>query len=83
LLSQKELDNSLDLIIYPNPFDDVINIDQQYEFDHLKLYDINGKMVLQSSKKSIDTKLLKEGVYILKLFNYQSSIQIKIIKVKK
>ena len=83
LLSKEELDNSLNLIIYPNPFDDIINIDQQYEFDHLKLYDINGKLVLQSSKKSIDTKLLKEGVYILKLFNYQSSIQIKIIKVKK
>ena len=83
LLSHDELDNSLDLIIYPNPFDDVINIDQQYKFEHLKLYDINGKLVLQSSKKSIDTKFLKEGVYILKLFNYQSSIQIKIIKVKK
>jgi len=83
LLGQEELENSLDLRIYPNPFNEVLNIDQQYEFDHLKLYDIKGKLVLQSSKKSIDTKLLKEGVYILKLYNDQSSTQIKIIKVKK
>ena len=82
-LGQEELENSLDLRIYPNPFNEVLNIDQQYEFDHLKLYDIKGKLVLQSSKKSIDTKLLKEGVYILKLYNDQSSTQIKIIKVKK
>ena len=83
LLGQEELENDLDLRIYPNPFNEVLNIDQQYEFDHLKLYDIKGKLVLQSSKKSIDTKLLNEGVYILKLFNDQSSTQIKIIKVKK
>jgi hypothetical protein len=83
LLGQEELDNSLDLRIFPNPFNEVLNIDQQYEFDYLKLYDIKGKLVLQSSRKSIDTKLLKEGVYILKLFNDQSSTQIKIIKVKK
>ena len=83
ILSQENLENDFDLIVYPNPFDEVINIDQLYEFDYLKLYDINGKMVLQTSQKSIDTKLLEDGLYILKLFNSDSYIQFKTIKVKK
>ena len=77
------IESDIDLILYPNPFDEIININQEYNYDYLKIFDINGKLVLQSSKESVNTKFLKEGIYILKLFNSQSSSQFKIIKVKK
>jgi hypothetical protein len=77
------MESEIDLLLYPNPFDEILNISHEYKYDYLKIFDINGKLVLQTSKESIDTKFLKDGIYILKLFNSQSSSQFKIIKVKK
>jgi hypothetical protein len=81
LLGQENLENDIDLIIYPNPFDEFININQQY--DYLKLFDLSGNLVLKSSKKYLDTKFLNEGIYILKLFSSSSSSETKVIKIKK
>ena len=83
LLNNNIKESEIDLLLYPNPFDEILNITQEYNYDYLKIFDINGKLVLQTSKESIDTKFLKEGIYILKLFNSQSSSQFKIIKAKK
>ena len=83
LLNNNIKESEIDLLLYPNPFDEILNIAQEYKYDYLKIFDINGKLVLQTSKESIDTKFLKDGIYILKLFNSQSSSQFKIIKVKK
>ena len=83
LLNNNIMESEIDLLLYPNPFDEILNISHEYKYDYLKIFDINGKLVLQSSKESIDTKFLKDGIYILKLFNSQSSSQFKIIKVKK
>jgi hypothetical protein len=83
LLNDNIIESDIDILLYPNPFDEILNISQEYKYDYLKIFDINGKLVLQSSKESTDTKFLKDGIYILKLFNSQSSSQFKIIKVKK
>jgi len=81
LLGQENLENDIDLIIYPNPFDEFININQQY--DYLKLFDLSGNLVLKSSKKHLDTKFLNEGIYILKLYVSNTSSQFKVLKIKK
>jgi hypothetical protein len=81
LLGQKNLEVGSELIIYPNPFNEFININKKY--DYLKLFDISGNIVLKSSDKKLDTKFLKEGVYILKLYTSNSSSQLKVIKIKK
>ena len=81
LLGQENLENDIDLIIYPNPFDEFININQQY--DYLKLFDLSGNLVLKSSKKYLDTKFLNEGIYILKLYGSNTSSQFKVLKIKK
>ena len=81
LLGQDYLESNYDLRIYPNPFNEFININK--EFDYLKLFDIRGNLVLKSSDKNLDTKFLKEGVYILKLYSSSSSFQVKVMKIKK
>lgn len=81
LLGQENLENDIDLIIYPNPFDEFININQQY--DYLKLFDLSGNLVLKSSKKYLDTKFLNEGIYILKLYGSNTSSHFKVLKIKK
>ena len=44
---------------------------------------MNGNLVLKSSDKNLDTKFLKEGIYILKLCDSKTSQHFKVIKIKK
>ena len=80
-LGQEFLDSESDLNIYPNPFNEFININKEY--DYLNLFDMNGNLVLKSSDKNLDTKFLKEGIYILKLYDSKTSQHFKVIKIKK
>jgi len=53
------------LLGYPNPFAEVININDGYE--NVDIYDITGKLVLRTEKlNSINTENLNEGTYILR-----------------
>jgi hypothetical protein len=81
LLAKDNLEADSDLIIYPNPFNEFININQQY--DYLKLFDISGNLVFKSTDKNLDTRFLKEGIYILKLYKSNFSSDVKVIKIKK
>ena len=78
-LGQEFLDSESDLNIYPTF--NVININKEY--DYLNLFDMNGNLVLKSSDKNLDTKFLKEGIYILKLYDSKTSQHFKVIKIKK
>ena len=80
-LTSIENNRNLEIEVYPNPFNEFININQQY--DYLKLFDIGGNLVFKSIDKNLDTRLLKEGIYILKLYGSNSSSQVKVIKIKK
>mgnify|MGYP001260171270 CR=1 FL=1 len=80
-LTSTENTRNLEIEVYPNPFNEFININQ--EFDYLKLFDIGGNLVLKSSNKNLDTKFLKEGIYILKLYKSNLSSEVKVIKIKK
>lgn len=81
LLGQENFVKDPHLTIYPNPFNEFININQEYNY--LKLFDLSGNLVLKSSNKNIDTKFLKEGIYILKLYGSKSSSHFKLMKIKK
>ena len=80
-LTSTENTRNLEIEVYPNPFNEFININQQY--DYLKLFDISGNLVLKSTDKNLDTRLLKEGIYILKLYKSNFSSEVKVIKIKK
>ncbi|ASK30938.1 RNA-binding protein [Chryseobacterium sp. T16E-39] len=71
-LDVKEVQNSQVLFtVYPNPSDDILNIKAANNFvpAEAKLYDLNGRTVLQKKVEgnSISIKELTSGVYILVL----------------
>lgn len=73
--------NSVDgILIYPNPTANQIFI--QYDNDiNVQIFDLVGKKVLSTSKKTININSFKSGTYILKLTNEQNeSHSFKIIK---
>ena len=77
-LSQNELTLN-NVIIYPNPFDEFININLQETAD-IKIYDSFGKKIIQIDDfkgTKVDLRNLRRGIYFIKVDGYQIK---KIIK---
>lgn len=59
-----------DIVIYPNPVSDVINIKLDHKISKFKvsIYNTTGQLVsVHDNKKSINISQLKSGVYLLKI----------------
>ena len=67
--------------VYPNPFDETIEINILEDNELVQIFNSNGKLILESKEKLINTKKLSEGFYILKIVN--SKKHLKIIKISK
>ena len=61
--------------VYPNPVRDILNIRGRAPIDHLRLYDITGRLVFEKrvgdNRTSVDTGSLRPGFYILQLVSGQ------------
>jgi hypothetical protein len=56
-------------LLYPNPANRYLHISGEYNASQVKIYSINGEMVLEKvlSEPGIDISGLETGVYILVL----------------
>lgn len=66
--------------IYPNPSSSSINIDYNERFSTIRLVDIQGKMVLQSTQKTIDIDGLENGIYIVHIATENGVLNSKFVK---
>lgn len=70
--------------VYPNPVQDVLNINTTSVVDTINVYDVLGKLVLQSQpdavSPSIDMSTLASGAYLVQVTIDNASKTIKIIK---
>jgi len=81
--------NSNEINIYPNPADNLITIDLNYNetnADHVNIMSVDGKIVstlgITSDKTEIDISNFSSGVYFLNINSENSAIQtIKLIKL--
>lgn len=55
--------SELDLKIYPNPVQDVLNISSQKKMEAVKIYDANGKLVSNLTQNKISLSHLPNGTY--------------------
>ena len=69
-----------DFSIYPNPVSDVLNVSASTTVNSLGLYDLKGKLITTSKNTFIDTSLLTNGIYILKIETEKGIENRKIIK---
>ncbi len=82
-ISENETDKTV--AVYPNPFDDYINIHYTEPY-YLRLIDITGKLIYQQNVTSeyyqLNTSALEKGIYLLNILPHNKSINInqKIIK---
>jgi hypothetical protein len=70
--------------VYPNPVQDVLNINTTSMVDTINVYDVLGKLVLElqpdAVSPSIDMSTLASGAYLVKVTIDNASKTIKIIK---
>ncbi len=83
-LSVSDFDkNSLKVKIYPNPAQNVVNVEADGT-NEIELYDTNGRSVIKKqiseNKNSIDISSLSKGIYMLKVSTGNSIGNFKIIK---
>ena len=73
--------------IYPNPFNDKLNIETGSEtISGWQVYDLEGKLLIQTKEDTsphyeIDTQKFTPGVYILKIFSEHGTLTNKLIKM--
>ncbi|MBT8260841.1 MAG: T9SS type A sorting domain-containing protein, partial [Bacteroidia bacterium] len=63
-------DNELldDLIVYPNPTSDILNIKSSVQLEKLELFNILGEKIIITEQTSVlDLKSVSSGVYLLKV----------------
>jgi len=69
--------SNIKLKVYPNPTASNIIIDSEIEINAYKVYDLNGRLLLEKSNRIenvVNTKSLEFGIYILELFDKKGNL---------
>jgi len=68
--------------VYPNPVEDILNINSEEKTKEIKIFDTLGKTIyLGTTEKQIDTKKFEKGIYVVQLtFENGKKQSIKVLK---
>ncbi len=81
-LSTASFTNANSFVLYPNPVKDVLNF-QSNDFSTIKtikIYDLQGKLVLVNTKEAINVSQLSNGLYLAKITTEKGEVTKKFIK---
>ncbi len=62
-----EDNNLISFTIYPNPTKDVLNIESQQPIEIIKIYNLQGQLIKEDSKSSVDVSQLTKGLYFVQV----------------
>lgn len=79
-LNPTSINNFFDqnVLVYPNPTQNWIQIESP-SFHHAELFDLNGRLVLNSSSKLINCAQVEKGIYLLSIHTEQNVVVKKIV----
>jgi len=72
--------NQISFTLYPNPTQNILNIDSQEPIDSVRIYSINGSLIKETSNPSISVSELPVGLYFAQINVGTHSITKKFIK---
>lgn len=77
-------DSLVTINLYPNPVNDILNIDSKYTLNNISISDINGRVVRNTSLNGTEAQIniadLASGVYLLKVVTSEGTVTKKVIK---
>ncbi len=65
------------IVVYPNPTKNVLNIEAAILVTEIEIYSILGKKLLQTKSKTIDVSKLSNGLYVMKIISSKGIETIK------
>ena len=72
--------NNKNILVYPNPTSNFINIKTNLLLEKVELYDVLGKRILKTKNTNkIPVNNLSKGIYILKMYTVNKSLSKRII----
>lgn len=72
--------DSAELVVYPNPAQNLITIKNMPEGSHVNILGIDGKTVINSNYSKIDISTLSAGKYIVELISDNQIVRTPIVK---
>ncbi len=66
--------------VYPNPFQDILNIDSKSIISKVEIFNTAGQKLIQSKETKIPTQNLISGIYFVKVHTNKGVETIKILK---
>ncbi len=84
-LAAEDFQNSLGIMVYPNPSSTEVNIESKMPLQQIEIYDLLGRLVKQKSPiNTLQTKMqltgMENGVYFIRIQSGNQSQTIKLIK---
>jgi len=75
--------NSVDIIVYPNPVIDKVNIKSKIDITGIEITDITGRFLytIPSVSNVIDLSFLSKGMYIMTIYSQNTLESFKIVKL--
>ena len=74
--------NNIEVGLYPNPVNDVLNIEIENNIQSIEIYNIQGQKVLSSNQKQINVSDLATGMYMVRIQDIDNNIATKKIVIK-
>ena len=81
-LSENDFNSTTSFILYPNPVNDVLNIETALEVKSVEIYNIQGQKVLSSNQKQINVSDLAAGIYMVRIQDIDNNIATEKIVIK-
>jgi hypothetical protein len=69
-----------DFKVYPNPFNDVIQIESDKNVESISINDLNGKKLLETTEKNINLNFLANGYYFVILKSEKQTFTYRVLK---
>jgi hypothetical protein len=74
--------NNLEVSLYPNPANDVLNIETALEIQSVEIYNIQGQKVRTANQKQINISDLAAGIYMVRIQDTENNTATKKIVIQ-
>jgi len=68
-----EVNNIISFILYPNPAQDILNVESQQQIENLKIYNLQGQLIKEDSSSRIDVSNLSSGLYFIQVITVEGN----------
>jgi len=75
-----EDNTNISFSIYPNPVQDILNLESQQPIERVKIYNLQGQLIMEKYTNSIDVSNLTTGLYFVQVTVNGKTITKKFIK---